>query len=762
MPVLGLGFILGFGVSDAAVAVSSNPVRPMAADSDAVGIEASTTLDNPTTQSPHAAPVSHAVTVASNPVRLDAAPKSSFQSSAAIAHPDSPTAPEPLMVIGVTGLTWNDISPETTPSLWALAGANGAAVGNLLVRSVRAGSCPAEGWLALNTGRRTGEVPGTFRSDMLGVPSDCLELAEPQAGLVPAWADIRTANTGAIRDALGSLNQWLAQMDLTAAAVGPGAAIALADPNGQVGGYAAAPVEMRAFEQTVRAAVATGVDLVVVDAGSRSVGLGPTELDQRIGVALAATEGPVVVASLADFVEPALAVLVSRGLETGGTAQLSLIGSVTTHRPELSHVAELHSAIQATLLPAPVGPVTPWRLSAAGQELDPAIASLRDQATHAEAMRSTSMAGLLAVIGLAGVGLVGGLLALARRQRPARWEAFVLVTASFPVAGLLANLVPWWRTTQPFLVWVGVSLMIAALLAVVVFALSRGPSWSVLRSPMGAPGLVGLITAGVLVADPLVDQRFTWAAPMGTPVLNVVRLYGLGNPVMALFTVAVLVTAVLFAGSAWLKGRSSRAAVTCLVLGLAATIFLGAPQLGASFGGAITMAAGATALVWLASDTGLTWRLVLGVGLIALLAGAAVLAVDYLRGPEHWTHLGAFAEQLLNGEAWPALAGKAAGWLRLSIGAALIFGLAYVAWRVARRRGLELPGARQTWRSAPMMRPIGLSVLIALVIGSLVNDSGLVVAGIGACLAGPLLAAALLRGSAPTIRGAMGQARQGE
>jgi len=38
------------------------------------------------------------------------------------------------------------------------------------------------------------------------------------------------------------------------------------------------------------------------------------------------------------------------------------------------------------------------------------------------------------------------------------------------------------------------------------------------------------------------------------------------------------------------------------------------------------------------------------------------------------------------------------------------------------------------------------------VVGSLVNDSGLVVAGVGACLAGPLLAAALLRASLEPTR----------
>ncbi|MCL1897673.1 MAG: hypothetical protein FWG16_02475, partial [Micrococcales bacterium] len=471
-----------------------------------------------------------------------------------VAPPDAP--PATLVVIGVTGLTWDDISAEATPALWQLAGGEVAAVGNLLVRSVRAGSCPAEGWLALNAGRRLGEVPATFASDLFGVPDDCLALVEPTGSRVAAWPVFQAANSGENLEALGSLAAWLDQTGLNGAAVGPGAAVALAGMDGRVAHYSAADEDPVALGQTVMSTIGGGADLVVVDAGGRVDGYGPSQLDERIAAVLSVTEGPVVVASLADFAKPAMAAVISRGL---GPYGFSLIGSVSTRRPGLSQVTELQAALRAELLPAPVGPVSPWRFSPAGSDLDQVAGELRDQAAHATAMRSISGAGFVTVVGLAAFGLVAGLVAVARRQHRAFWEAAALWTACFPVAGLLANLVPWWRHSLPYFVWVGWSLGIALGLVVAVIGFRRLIWWKVMRSPVGAPGLIGLVTSGVLVADPLMDQRFTWAAPLGTPVLNAARLYGLGNPLVALFVVAVLVTAGLLAGSSWLRGRSVQA-----------------------------------------------------------------------------------------------------------------------------------------------------------------------------------------------------------
>lgn len=82
------------------------------------------------------------------------------------ASPDP--AAESLVVIGASGLTFDDIDPEATPQLAAFA--EDAALANLSVRSLAAATCPASGWLTLGAGARAGAVD---------LPDAAAEEAEP-------------------------------------------------------------------------------------------------------------------------------------------------------------------------------------------------------------------------------------------------------------------------------------------------------------------------------------------------------------------------------------------------------------------------------------------------------------------------------------------------------------------------------------------------------------------------------------------------------
>jgi hypothetical protein len=70
-----------------------------------------------------------------------------------------------VVVVGIGGLLWSDVSPGTTPVLWRVA--EQGAVGSLDVSGVRERTCPAEGWLTLNGGARAA-------------------LPEPAGGMCPA------------------------------------------------------------------------------------------------------------------------------------------------------------------------------------------------------------------------------------------------------------------------------------------------------------------------------------------------------------------------------------------------------------------------------------------------------------------------------------------------------------------------------------------------------------------------------------------------
>src|SRR5699024_1959611 len=104
-------------------------------------------------------------------------------------------------------------------------------------RSVRSSTCPADGWLAVSAGRRAADVPPAEGGGV------CRLLMDPADGVVPGWEDYLAAAADASYDATpGTFGELLDEADVSAAAVGPGAAVALADPAGEVvGEYRARP-----------------------------------------------------------------------------------------------------------------------------------------------------------------------------------------------------------------------------------------------------------------------------------------------------------------------------------------------------------------------------------------------------------------------------------------------------------------------------------------------------------------------------------------
>ena len=99
-----------------------------------------------------------------------------------------------VVLIGVPGLRWTDVSAAATPALWRLA--RQGSVGSLSVTGIHPVSCPADGWLTLNSGARAA-APRT-------AAGSCAPLAQvaQMRGIVsfnqpynenPAWGMLRSA-----------------------------------------------------------------------------------------------------------------------------------------------------------------------------------------------------------------------------------------------------------------------------------------------------------------------------------------------------------------------------------------------------------------------------------------------------------------------------------------------------------------------------------------------------------------------------------------
>src|SRR5215469_13820718 len=67
------------------------------------------------------------------------------------------TGSTPVILIGVSGLRWTDITQAQAPALWRLA--EHGSVGSLVVSGVRTYTCPADAWLTVNSGARTTATP---------------------------------------------------------------------------------------------------------------------------------------------------------------------------------------------------------------------------------------------------------------------------------------------------------------------------------------------------------------------------------------------------------------------------------------------------------------------------------------------------------------------------------------------------------------------------------------------------------------------------
>ncbi|RYV51599.1 hypothetical protein [Pengzhenrongella frigida] len=179
--------------------------------------------------------------------------------AAAVAAAES--EPNPVVVIGATGLRWEDVGALTTPALWDLS--RTGAVGTIAARSLRPSACPADGWLAVSAGARASDLA----SDPYGT---CRRLREPGTDLlVPGWADyLESAAQGNYGAQPGLLGDTLASAGVTATGVGPGAAVALADSDGRpVGEHVRLPATANGLTKTVETALETS-QLVVIDVGT--------------------------------------------------------------------------------------------------------------------------------------------------------------------------------------------------------------------------------------------------------------------------------------------------------------------------------------------------------------------------------------------------------------------------------------------------------------------------------------------------------------
>jgi hypothetical protein len=697
----------------------------------------------------------------------------------------TPRVPGPVVLIGTSGITWSEV-PADDPVLGGFV--TDGAIGSVAVRGVRAAACPIDGWLAVSAGRRAGDEPTIRTADSLLSEPYCRPLTisptEP-GGLaaVPRW-DVyaNMARTGDFEAEPGLLGRTLAEQEVSSAAVGPGAAVALAVPDTAIpdpsGTSATSPVTYAGVDPAadVSAALAAGARLVVVDVGdvrdpdslaryepppsgayAAPLAEQVSTVVARIGEVLEVVpeNATVLVASIGDAgQQPHLQLAAASGpVPTGGRYEQSLLWTASTRQQGLIQTMDLLPtltyAMGVAVPDAAVGSVIgtvraePQPLERYEHVLDLDRAAQRVRPIVPVFFNALVVAQLL-LYGAATIALRRDRPDPVRRRRVLRLlRAAAVVFASVPAATFLANSVPWWRSSLP---WLAVSATVTLFVVPIAALALLGPWRNRLLGPFG---LVAGVTAAVLAVDVLTGSHKMLSSLMGVQPLVAGRFYGFSNPGFALFATGALLLATALADALLRAGRRREAVAAVVALGAVATIIDGMPGWGSDFGGPPAMVPAFAVLALLVGGVRVTWRRALVIAAGTLVVIVSMSLVDWLRPPADRTHLGRFVQTVIDGGAWPVVRRKALqNWEILTtseLSALLPFAVAFVAMVLARPSAWGVRPLQLAYDRSPALRHGLVAFAVLVGIGFAVNDSGTVIPAVAATVFIPLLIAASSR-----------------
>ncbi len=641
------------------------------------------------------------------------------------------TAPRrgPVVLVGVPGLRWDEITPQTTPHLWELA--RRSAIGNLSIRTVTSRTCPVDGWLTVAAGQRAASERQTY--SICELPR--LPEIDGEGAVIPDYSDHVTYNAASRFGArVGLLGGTVRSYGGTTLAVGPGAALAAAGSDGRVDRYLGGTSGLTRESWD-------GVTLGVIDLKDLADLYLDPPAPEPVGDELVDGTGTV------DGVPRDLQV----PLRLPGDTDPFDDEEEVEPEPDLTETSELQerherlaaidrdlATIQATLPPDStllVAGIPRLRVHAA-----PRTGGV-DRHHHHPAVHP----GLPAAAGHGGAGVAAD--APARRvrhgSRPAPEIRYRGRSRGIAGSRLLQRAgghpAPPLRVRR-----VRPETLRRARPRETAPRPVRDPSGGTRRRCFpGAPTtIVAAITTVVLFADLCTGSHLQMNSPTGYTPIVAGRFYGLGNIAFATFATGVLMTAAGIAHHLLGHGRRTWAVAVSLVLGTAALFAIGWPGLGTDFGGVLALVPGLAVTMLMIAGLRVT------VGRIAVIGVAAVATIgllsflDYLRPPNERSHFGLFAGQVLDGTAWPvvsrkidAMLGSLGNWqLTLLAAGALLFLFVVLNNPLNWRVGV----LSRVYEYAPTLRAGLTGSLVTGLAGFAFNDSGIAIPALALTVAVPL------------------------
>lgn len=628
------------------------------------------------------------------------------------------TAPKPKVTLILTrGLRWDQLSqiPQLDWNFphFAKLLATGTAA-NLVDRAVHYRSCPADGAATLSAAKRASL--SLQAADTLAQCPPVPQLLSGDAPQIANFSQLRevagAANTGA---KLGTWGDALANAGITTAAVGPGAAVAVAHSDGNVSGKV---VSYRADQQALtlgQTAVPLTADLVIIDLTGIEVS-GTTDA-QRTKQTLAQVEGvlanvpgnrAVAVASIADGESAARlqVFLASANFATEGeggpfmvtTAKGWQTYSDSTHQMGLVQTTDLIPAVFRALK-VPVPPTLPAanlqakalavtesefaNFTPASSVVEKRTDVLADQARHAIAAREGRTGFTVTFVGLVVLLVLFTPYLWARRKAetadPTKllrtFEVVGLTVAALPVGAFLANAFGWWRLgpadadlAAPVfnLAAALVPLLIAAALVGLIFAALKwakpdAPYFQIASLPSAPVFILSVITALVIVLDVCFHLGLSTDSPIALASIFGARFYGIGNTQFAILATAALILAAL--SYHYFALNQKRTWGMRFVIGFAIFLIIidATPYLGTDLGGPPALLVGFTVLALLLAGLKLTGKRIGAILGLAAAFGVLIMFLDWLRPATSRSHLGNFLQAVFEGDAGSELRRKLGG-----------------------------------------------------------------------------------------------------
>ncbi|WP_051367415.1 hypothetical protein [Hamadaea tsunoensis] len=673
-------------------------------------------------------------------------------------EPETPsTRADYVIVAGVPGLRWEDLSPAATPNLWHLA--EQGSIGSLSVRSAVSPTCPGDGWTTLSAGNYAYRGLSGNPPKVTGpCPRGDEQVTRTKDGLGASLPvdEQRLIIFNNSKNSWGAVPSALPNAVRCTVAVGPGAAVATVRPYGRVDRYEpAVPDDAAQLAALFGSCVLSVADLGTVDAQLPADRRAQAaQADALLAKVLAARppNSTVIVAGVSDTAatDQSLHVAIVDGpgwaggwLTSAGTGRngyIQLIDLAPTILHVLGRPAPGKLFRGTAALPAQGRPT----------DLNAAIGVPAGADLQARVQKGVAgwFFGVLMAVQLAAFVAVGFLLrrSYTKAGLPTRfvrgiprwnsWAELTLVAAAVAIpAALAAGLVPWWKSGHPGWVFWGLTLAGIVLATVVVRLLPP------FRRTLGPAGMVAALAAVAVGVDLATGAKLQLNGVAGYSALEGGRYSGLGVVGLGVFISGVLLAAGCLAQIAprrhrpWVVGS----------LGGLAVVFVGDPYLGADAGGAIALTAGVCVAAAICTGGWLTITRLVYATLAGVLVTGVFAAIDLHRPEADRGSLGRFITQLLHGSTGLTVHRLSESNVTAFVGTPLTLlaiGAAIFVWSVLLR---PWGGLKRLFGVYPAVRAAVTGIAVATILAGLVGGAALNVAGAAAATVVPLLALGALR-----------------